>query len=401
MTSCSPQAITPLAIYIHWPFCASKCPYCDFNSHVRSHIDEAQWLKAFKLEIQRAAISLQSSPHLHQITSIFFGGGTPSLMPPFLVDGVIQEIAQIWGTNFSPEITLEGNPNSIEVGRLEGFRKAGVNRVSLGIQSLDDDALKFLGRTHSAKEGRKAIEIALSLFEEVSFDLIYARPQQTLDQWQKELEEALTFGTKHLSLYQLTIEEGTKFHTLYHRGDFALPPDQEAADFYDLTQEVTQKAGLPLYEISNHARKGSECRHNLTYWRYQDYLGIGPGAHGRLTINQQKSSSVQVRSPETWLTQSLSHGEVTHSPVTAFSPLSLEEQALEHLMMSLRTIEGLYLNRLPLPWEKFLIPSHLTHLVEKGQVVWNETTTHLRATSEGLKRLNGLLAYLLAPSQTL
>ena len=400
MSSNASQLKSPLSLYIHWPFCASKCPYCDFNSHVRARIDESKWLEALCLEIRRAAYLTGGKESSYEVTSVFFGGGTPSLMPPSIAEAVISEIFDAWHTK-TPEITLEGNPNSIDVERLSAFKSAGINRVSLGIQSFYDDALKFLGRTHNAAEAKKAIQTALSLFSEVSFDLIYARPEQTLKEWEKVLQEALSFGTNHLSLYQLTIEEGTKFHTLYHRGDLQLPPDQQAADFYDLTQEITEKAGLPFYEISNHARKGSECRHNLVYWRYQEYLGIGPGAHGRLMVNKQKNATVQTRSPEAWLSQALSHQDLEESPTTVFSPLSLEEQSLEQLMMGLRTTEGFFLSALPLPWKNLLSQDNLSYLMKKGQIAWNPQTTHLRATSEGLKRLNGVLSYMLSNQEAI
>src|SRR5579863_145353 len=273
-----------LALYIHWPFCTSKCPYCDFNSHVRERIDEARWRNALLRELDRAAETLAG----RRVASVFFGGGTPSLMAPQTAAALIERIATHWGLDDRTEITLEANPTSVEASRFAELRAAGVNRVSLGVQALDDGALKFLGRGHNAGEARGAVALAARLFPRFSFDLIYARPGQTLAAWRDELSAALAMAGNHLSLYQLTIEAGTAFATAYARGDFRLPDEETQAALYEVTQEALAAAGLPAYEISNHARPGEECRHNLVYWRYQDYLGIGPGAHGRLTPNLNK-----------------------------------------------------------------------------------------------------------------
>ena len=281
------------ALYIHWPFCLAKCPYCDFNSHVRADVDEAAWQQALLADLRHEA-DLAGGEALD---SIFFGGGTPSLMPPRLVASLIETATSLFGTRGDPEITLEANPSSVEAGRFADLAQAGVNRVSLGLQSLDDEALRFLGRLHDAAEGRAALDVAQRHFDRVSFDLIYALPGQTAAAWKGELERALSFGTGHLSLYQLTIEPGTRFATMARAGDFTPLADDAAADLFDLTREFTAAAGLPAYEVSNHARPGEESRHNLAYWRYQDYIGIGPGAHGR----RGGFATVRHKKPENWL----------------------------------------------------------------------------------------------------
>jgi oxygen-independent coproporphyrinogen-3 oxidase len=279
------------ALYIHWPFCARKCPYCDFNSHVRETVDHAAWRAALIADMRYEAEFAGDEP----LRSIFFGGGTPSLMPPALVGALLEEAEKRW--NFAPdiEITLEANPSSVEAANFAGLAAAGVNRVSLGVQSFDDAALRFLGRLHDATGANEALDLALNTFVRVSFDLIYARPQQTEQAWRAELAHALSFGTGHLSLYQLTIEPGTRFATDVRQGAFAPLADDPAADLFALTRELTAAAGLPAYEISNHARPGEESRHNITYWRYQDYAGIGPGAHGR----RGGRATVRTRSPRT------------------------------------------------------------------------------------------------------
>jgi putative oxygen-independent coproporphyrinogen III oxidase len=271
----------PLALYIHWPFCVSKCPYCDFNSHVRESVDQDAWLAALLADMAHEAALTRGRP----LTSIFFGGGTPSLMPPATVAALIKAAEQYWGFAGDIEITLEANPSSVEAARFADLAAAGVNRVSLGLQSLDDDALAFLGRAHSVAESLDALAIAQHNFHRVNIDLIYARPDQTAKQWQAELSRAISFGTDHMSLYQLTIEPGTRFETMVRTGQFVPADNDEAATLYELTQELTGAAGLPAYEISNHARPGSQSRHNLSYWRYDDYIGIGPGAHGRRLNN--------------------------------------------------------------------------------------------------------------------
>ena len=265
-------------IYVHWPFCLSKCPYCDFNSHVREQVDHDRWRAALLTEIDHYAARTRG----RSVTSIFFGGGTPSLMEPATVAAVIDRIAQRWTVDPGVEITLEANPSSVEADRFQALAGAGVNRVSLGLQALDDASLSFLGRRHNAAEGLAALAVAKRNFERVSFDLIYARPHQTVDAWRAELARAIAEGTEHLSVYQLTIEEGTKFATLYARGELAMPDEDTQVALYETTQELLGAAGLPAYEISNHARPGAESRHNLTYWRYGDYVGVGPGAHGQI-----------------------------------------------------------------------------------------------------------------------
>ncbi len=287
----------PFAVYVHWPFCKAKCPYCDFNSHVRAAIDQAAWQRALLAELDHYA---DRTPG-RTVSSVFFGGGTPSLMAPATAAALIERIGQRWVLAGDAEITLEANPTSVEAERFRDFRAAGVNRASLGVQALDPAALTFLGRGHSVGEAIAAIALARRQFPRFSFDLIYARPGQEPAQWDAELKQALSLAGDHLSLYQLTIEKGTAFHTAHARGDFAIPDDDRAGMLYELTQLRLNEAGLPSYEISNHARPGGESRHNLVYWRYGDYVGIGPGAHGRLTLGGAKVATRQLRLPETWL----------------------------------------------------------------------------------------------------
>lgn len=316
------------ALYIHWPFCLAKCPYCDFNSHVRERVDMALWQHAMLADMRREA-ELAGGERLE---SIFFGGGTPSLMPPALVGALLAEAEKLWGFDPDIEITLEANPSSVEAANFAGVAAAGVNRVSLGLQSLDDGALKFLGRLHNADEGLKALETAQAAFDRVSFDLIYALPGQSPDQWEAMLRRALGFGTRHLSLYQLTIEPGTRFATDVRQQAFAPMDADHAAELYELTQDISVAAGLPAYEVSNHAVPGEESRHNLTYWRYQDYCGIGPGAHGR----RGGFATQRHRKPENWLSaiEAAGHG------ISEERSLSASEQAAEALMMGLRLAEG-------------------------------------------------------------
>lgn len=318
-----------LALYIHWPFCVSKCPYCDFNSHVRETTDQAAWLDALLADMAYEASQIGGRP----LTSIFFGGGTPSLMPPATVAALITAAEQHWGFAPDIEITLEANPSSVEAARFADLAAAGVNRVSLGLQSLDNDVLKLLGRAHDMEEGLAALEVAQKAFSRVSFDLIYAQPSQTLTGWEAELRRALSFGTGHLSLYQLTIEPGTRFETLVRTGELTPKDPDEAAEFYELTDALTTEAGLPRYEISNHARLGEESRHNLTYWRYGSYAGIGPGAHGR----RGGMATVRHKKPENFLNAVArnSHGAQQED---ALSPA---EQAQEALLMGLRLREGI------------------------------------------------------------
>ena len=322
----------PIALYIHWPFCVSKCPYCDFNSHVRESVDQAQWRDALLADMAHEAAQTAG----RRVSSIFFGGGTPSLMPPATVAALIEAAERNWGLTAACEITLEANPNSVEVANFAALATAGVNRISIGIQSLDSDALRFFGRAHSVDEGLAAIDAAQAHFARVSFDLITARPGQSLGQWQAELARALSFGTDHLSLYQLTIEPGTRFKTLFDRGDIILPDEDLSADLFAATAEQTAAAGLPAYEISNHARPGQESRHNLTYWRYGDYAGIGPGAHGR----RNGVATERHKKPENWLA---AIGEQRHG-IKTDRVLTPETRATEALLMGLRLHEGVDLD---------------------------------------------------------
>lgn len=346
-----PPAAPPLALYVHWPFCVSKCPYCDFNSHVRESVDQAAWARAMLADLAHEADLLPG----RQVTSIFFGGGTPSLMPPATVAAVIEAADARWGLAEACEITLEANPSSVEAARFGDLARAGVNRVSLGLQALDDAALGFLGRAHSVGEGLAALETAQGSFARVSFDLIYARPGQSLAEWETELTRALAFGTEHLSLYQLTIEPGTRFATLAARGEVVLPDEEVAAALYEHTRAVTAAAGLPAYEVSNHARIGAESRHNLTYWRYQDYAGIGPGAHGRRTGHE----TVRHKKPENWLGAVARNGHGAQID----QPLSPADRAAEALVMGLRLGEGVDLARVAALGE-----SDIDALIDLGQL---------------------------------
>lgn len=373
-----------LALYIHWPFCLSKCPYCDFNSHVRASIDEEGWKEALLKELDHAARRLGP----RQLTSIFFGGGTPSLMHPQTVDALINRTFAHWSAAPALEVTLEANPNSVEVSRFQDLRHAGVNRVSIGVQALNDPDLKLLGRQHSAHEAIAAITTAISTFERVSFDLIYARPHQTLEAWEQELSKALSFGTEHLSLYQLTIEPGTAFAPLYERGELIIPGEDLAADLFEQTQNQMATADLPAYEISNHARPGAASRHNLSYWRYEDYAGIGPGAHGRLTLPAGKVATRQYRAPETWM-QAVTNGSGEEESLL----LSPEEQITEAIMMGLRLTSGLQLSKFPVLNQTNINLDALHTLVQDGYLVLTEPT--LKATPLGLQCLNAVLRRLL------
>ena len=333
-TPSASQAEPPLALYVHWPFCVSKCPYCDFNSHVRADVDQDRWRKALLADLAYEAAALPG----RQLGSIFFGGGTPSLMPPATVAAVIEAAVAAWRPVGDLEVTLEANPLSVEAARFADLALAGVNRVSLGLQALDDAALRFLGRAHDVGEGLAALDTAQRNFGRVSFDLIYARPDQSLAQWQQELTRALSFGTEHLSLYQLTVEPGTRFATEAAVGRLHLPDGDDAAELFELTRDLTTAAALPAYEVSNHARPGAESRHNLVYWRYQDYAGIGPGAHGR----RHGQATARRRKPENWLAavDRNGHGIELEQPLTA------AERITEALVMGLRLAEGVDLARI-------------------------------------------------------
>ncbi|MHA6770040.1 radical SAM family heme chaperone HemW [Sphingobium ummariense] len=324
----------PIALYVHWPFCVSKCPYCDFNSHVREQVDMRAWRDALLADLAHEAALTGGRP----LSSIFFGGGTPSLMPPSTVAALIEAAGHHWRMTNDVEITLEANPSSVEAARFADLAAAGVNRVSLGLQALDDTALHFLGRAHDVGEGLAALDVAQSVFERVNFDLIYARPGQSEADWEAELTKALGFGTDHLSLYQLTIEPGTRFATLVAKGYFTPADPDHAADLYELTQGITAAAGIPAYEISNHARSGQESRHNLTYWRYGDYVGVGPGAHGR----RGGLATLRHRKPENWTSALARNGHGLQSE----DALSGEDRAREALLMGLRLREGVNLDRI-------------------------------------------------------
>ena len=325
-----------LSIYIHYPFCKSKCPYCDFNSHVKNGIDNERFLQGYLRELDFFAQKLKN----RKVKTIFFGGGTPSLMPIFLVEKILEKISQIWQIDEICEITLEANPTSFESSKFKEFRKAGINRLSIGIQALNDVDLKFLGREHSATEAIKTIETASKIFDNFSFDLIYARPKQTLQDWKKELETAISFGTKHLSLYQLTIEKGTKFFSQYQKGEFKMPDEELSAQFYEMTNQITKDNGFELYEISNYAKKSFECSHNLVYWQGGDYLGIGAGAHSRIYLNDnfaQRHAIMMVHEPMAWLKKV----EETGAGIQSDELISANELLEELILMGLRLKQGI------------------------------------------------------------
>ena len=371
-------------IYIHWPFCAAKCPYCDFNSHVRHQtVDQERFAAALSTELA----TMRERTGSREVTSIFLGGGTPSLMKPETVGTVLDAVAANWTVPSGIEVTLEANPSSVEAERFKGYRAAGVNRVSLGVQALNDRDLKFLGRLHNVTEALHAIDLARAIFPRLSFDLIYARPEQSPQAWAAELETAIGYAADHLSLYQLTIEEGTPFHALYAAKKFTLPDNDHAADLYALTQEVTSAHGLPAYEISNHARPGAESRHNLTYWRYGEYVGVGPGAHGRFVENGRRTVTIAERMPETWanLVEAKGHG------VTGGEVLTRAEEADEFLLMGLRLAEGIDLQRYEALSGRGLSSARLSVLQEEGLVA-PVGNARLRATTAGMIVLDAVVA---------
>jgi oxygen-independent coproporphyrinogen-3 oxidase len=374
------------ALYIHWPFCAKKCPYCDFNSHVRARVDEAAWGEALLADM-RAEAEVAGGETL---TSIFFGGGTPSLMPPALVAALLAEAERLWGFDTAIEITLEANPSSVEAANFAALAGVGVNRVSLGVQSLDDGELRFLGRLHGADEALAALETAQAHFSRVSFDMIYALPGHTPELWHERLTRALSFGTGHLSLYQLTIEPGTRFASDVRRGRLVPLDDDEAAQLFDITQELAAAAGLPAYETSNHARKGEESRHNLAYWRYQDYAGIGPGAHGR----RGGVATVRHKKPENFLKAIATQG----NGIAEARALAVPEQAAEALLMGLRLIEGVDLaalsGRFALPRTGLVDEAALSRLCKLG-LMWAEGT-RIGVEPAGRGVLDALLAEVVA-----
>ncbi len=371
-------------LYLHWPFCQAKCPYCDFNSHVAAQIDQDRWKRAYLTEIDRIGAETPG----RVLNTVFFGGGTPSLMHPDVVAAIIDKIRATWPTANDMEITLEANPGSVEAARFRAYRDAGVNRVSMGIQALNDADLKRLGRLHSVAEAYAAFDIARDTFERVSFDLIYARQDQTLADWEQELSRALTLSIDHLSLYQLTIEQGTAFGDRYARGKLrGLPDDDRASDMYFATQDICAAAGLPAYEVSNHARPGAESRHNKIYWRYGDYAGIGPGAHGRLTLNGQRFATDTRLQPGAWLAEV----EQTGSGEKSRTPLPLKDQATEYLLMGLRLTDGLDIARYQaLSGDK---PNNINYLKELGLIEVTDDT--LTATQSGRAVLNAVIRELL------
>jgi oxygen-independent coproporphyrinogen-3 oxidase len=375
-------------IYIHWPFCLSKCPYCDFNSHVcHGGPDEARFVRAFTSEIAATAARVPD----RIVSTIFFGGGTPSLMQPATVEAILDAIARHWQIAADVEVTLEANPTSVEAARFRGYRLAGVNRVSIGLQALDDAALAELGRLHSAREALDAVAVARSVFDRYSFDLIYARPRQTLEAWARELERALCEAGEHLSLYQLTIEEGTPFHLLHRSGKLTTPDENTARALYDITQSLCADAGLPAYEVSNHARAGAECRHNLIYWRGHEYAGIGPGAHGRLDIGGRRHATTTEREPQAWLSrvEECGHGVITDETLTS------EEIGDEFLLMGLRLTEGVDPQRFAQLAGRPLNSRRIKLLRDQGAV---ELTSRgrLRATQAGFPVLDAVVADLAA-----
>ncbi|GBR52090.1 coproporphyrinogen III oxidase [Neokomagataea thailandica NBRC 106555] len=377
-----------LSLYIHWPFCLAKCPYCDFNSHVREKIPQERFATALRNELAHDAARLGP----RRLNAIFFGGGTPSLMAPETVAALIDDAERLFKPAPDLEITLEANPTSVESGRLAAFRDAGVNRVSLGIQSLREDALRLLGREHSASQAIKALETARNIFPRISFDLIYARPGQSPADWKDELSTALDLVADHLSLYQLTIEPGTKYEALHRRGEISLPDDETAAELYTLTGDVAATRGLMPYEVSNYAKPGCESRHNLTYWRYQDYLGIGPGAHGRMTYNSQLHATRRHRAPEPWADLVEKYGTGSREETL----LSDEEKGREALLMGLRLTEGInaekFEQRSGRALQECIDPDIFSACLEEDYLQYDGTT--LRATSEGRLRLESLLARL-------
>jgi len=379
---------TAFGVYVHWPFCLSKCPYCDFNSHVRhAAIDEARYVRAFAAEIAATAARVPG----RTVSTIFFGGGTPSLMQPATVGAILEAIAKHWSIAPDVEVTLEANPTSVEATRFRGYRVAGVNRVSLGVQALNDAELKALGRLHTSQEALDAVAIARKAFERYSFDLIYARPNQTPQAWASELKRAIAEAAEHLSLYQLTIEQETPFAALHAAGKLVTPDEDVARTLYDATQEVCAAAGLPAYEISNHARPGAECRHNLVYWRGHEYAGIGPGAHGRLDIAGERRATATERRPEAWLmrVEALGHGVVTDET------LSHVEIADEFLMMGLRLAEGIDPARYEQLAGRPIDERRIAILREEGAV---EVTPEgrLRVTQSGFPVLDAVVADLAA-----
>lgn len=375
--------MTGFGIYVHWPYCAAKCPYCDFNSHVRERFSETRWSDAIRRELEFVAGMQTDRP---AVASVFFGGGTPSLMSGRAVARILDGIARLWTIAENVEITLEANPNSVEQERFRDYRAAGVNRVSIGVQALEASALKALGRLHGVEEARNAVRLAQSIFPRSSFDLIYARPSQTPEAWKRELKEALAFGTEHLSLYQLTIEPGTAYATLARQGKLVVPDEDAAAQLYELTEDICAASGFESYEVSNYAKPGAESRHNLVYWRYGDYAGVGPGAHGRLTLDGRRMAIEAERLPEKWLAAVEERGNSL--ACTDISPAAPRE----NLLMGLRLAEGIALAAYRERWRVAPSPSCITELSDAGLVIVD--AGRLRATARGRLVLNAVIAQL-------
>ena len=373
-------------IYVHWPFCAAKCPYCDFNSHVRSQIDEAGWTAAIARELEWVA-NLQGDAR-PTVETVFFGGGTPSLMSGRAAGTVLETIARLWPQARDVEITLESNPASADAARFRDYANAGVNRLSLGVQALNDADLKALGRLHNADEAKAALRLAMNIFGRVSLDLIYARPDQTVAQWREELREALAYGTEHLSLYQLTIEPATPFAALYRSGALKIPDEDAAVALYEATQELTDAAGVPAYEVSNHARTGAQSRHNLLYWRYGAYAGVGPGAHGRLDIKGERFATSTERLPERWREKVEREG----NGYVEMQVVQPRDAAREHLLMNLRLSEGIDLGAYEKRWNVALDGERIDALAREGLLARKENS--IAATPRGRLVLNGVIAAL-------
>ena len=378
-----------MGVYIHWPFCKSRCPYCDFNAHVRNNIDQEQWVCAYLRSLEFYA---KKMPDKHVI-SIFFGGGTPSLMEAVTVAAIIDKVQSLWSVANDIEITLEANPTSVENDKLKAFKDAGINRLSLGVQALNNNDLKFLGREHDAGEALRAIDLAQKYFDKSSFDLIYARPNQRLSDWEAELRRAIELSSGHLSLYQLTIERNTPFYMRHSRGEFSIPDDVKGAEFYHLTQDVMEEAGLPAYEVSNHANAGDECRHNLIYWLMAYYIGIGAGAHGRFATAGNKYSTRDHSAPEIWLERVHEKGHGSHD----WEVISQKDRFYEALMMGLRLSAGLSIKRI-----EELSKKRFDDMIdqEKLQTVISQKWAvkdgdNFRLTREGLLRLNAIIPYIL------
>jgi len=373
-------------VYVHWPFCAAKCPYCDFNSHVRTAIDEDGWVDGILSELDWVA---QHQTRRSVVETIFFGGGTPSLMAGRSVGRILKKIAALWPMANDPEITLEANPASADAARFADYGAAGINRVSLGVQALNDADLKKLGRLHDVAEAKAALKLAMAHFSRVSLDLIYARPDQTDAGWRRELQEALSFGTDHLSLYQLTIEPETPYALLQRNGQLQIPNDDIAAGLYETTQELTEAAGVPSYEISNHARPGQESRHNLIYWRYGDYAGVGPGAHGRVDLGGRRTATAAIKLPERWRDTVAKKGHGFAEQVA----ISNQDGAREHLLMNLRLAEGLDLAAYETRWRTRPDAARIAALVQQGFLQQDRDV--LTATPPGRLLLNRVIEELL------